>query len=468
MIRFSAVLFFLLIRFGAFGQTLEISSSTLAGTNDKLPFWLWANQLGRYDQASDFIQNFRLEGKFDKALGNSAFSFQSGASLDLLLSSQNEFRFTELYGGISWKILQLTAGAFADPALYDGLSSTNGNLAASLNARPHPKIRAGFSRFVKIFPGFSINGFYEEGLLNDNRYVKDTHLHRKSLYLRFGNAKSIQVTGGMEHFVMWWGTHPEYGKLQGWEAYFNYVLGKSGNGDALATDQANVSGNSFGSYQLEIRKDWNHVSAAFYLSHPFDDRSGMEWDNYRDNLIGFYITNARTEALIHSFVVEYFSTKHQSGSYHLVSQPDGTLRGRGLDNYFNHGVYRSGVTYHEMAMVNPLIGPVRRNENVALGFESTRFSGFHIGILGNLTQNLSWKGKLTYSKHLGQYKGENENTYDPPRKQGAALLELNWHPEKLPFVLGASAAIDHGSLYDAGTSTTRLGTMLKVSWQIAK
>ena len=206
----------------------------------------------------------------------------------------------------------------------------------------------------------------------------------------------------------------------------------------------------------------------FYLSHPFDDRSGMEWENYPDNLYGLFLTKSNTYAFLKSFVLEYFRTEHQSGSFHLVPQPDGTLHGRGLDNYFNHGIYRSGASYNGRAMVSPLFGPVLREEDIATGFESTRFTGFHIGILGNLSNQVSWKGKLTCSKHLGQYKGDNGDTYDPRRKQASALLEFTWHPEKLPLSFRASAAFDHGSLYDAGTSTTRLGTMLKVSWQIAK
>ncbi|MFV0593445.1 MAG: capsule assembly Wzi family protein [Draconibacterium sp.] len=464
------IFLFVLISFiflQAGGQTLDAKFSSLAGSNDRLPFWLWANQLGRYNPESQTVQNLEFNGAFNRTIGKSGFSFTSGARLNFLLSNNNDIRFTELFGGLSWKSLQLSVGAFTEQEKYEGLSTTNGNLASSRNARPHPKMRAGFKHFVHITSWFSIYGFYEEGILNDNRYVEDTHLHRKALYLRFGKPAAIQVTGGLEHYVMWGGTHPVYGELQGWEAYFDYVLGHSGDENALPTDQANVAGNSYGTYQLEIKKSWNKLEANFYLSHPFDDRSGMEWDNYKDNLYGLYITRKTQKPLIKSFVLEYFYTKNQSGSTHLVQKPDGLLHGRGLDDYFNHGIYRSGVTYRQMAMVSPLFGPVIDSEGESLGFENTRLSGFHVGATGFFSETLRWKGMMTYSNNFGKYKSGGDS-YQPSRKQGMSLLELNWLPKNKAFDFGASVAADHGSLWDQGKSTTRLGAMLVVRWHILK
>ena len=450
------------------GQNMDLRFHTLAGTNNRLPFWLWANQLGRYTSENETIQNLEFNGNYNKTIGESAFCISSGVRLNLLLANDNNIRFTELYGGLEWKSLQLNFGAFADQERYEGLSTTNGNMAASRNARPHPKIRAGFNRFVPVNTWFSIYGFYEEGLLNDNRYVENTHLHRKALYLRFGKAASWQLTAGLEHFVMWGGTHPTYGELQGWEAYFDYVLGKAGGENALPTDKANVAGNSYGTYQLEIKKEWNRFTATFYLSHPFDDKSGMEWDNYKDNLYGLYLTGKSERSLIKSLLLEYFHTKNQSGSTHLVPKPDGKLHGRGLDNYFNHGVYRSGVTYHQMAMVSPLFGPLNDSEGISMGFENTRFSGFHIGAIGFLSESIRWKTMLTYSNNFGQYKSGGLDTYQPSRKQAMSLLELSWQPYGKDLEFGASVAADHGSLYDQGKSTTRLGAMLSVRWHILK
>jgi len=447
-------------------QTVDLQFNSLAGTGGQLPFWLWANQLGRYHAESQTVQNLEFNGNYNKTIGTSDFSIISGARLNLLLADDNDIRFTELYGGLNWKSLQIKAGAFADQEKYEGLSSTNGNMAASLNARPHPKVRAGFNRFVHLTPWFSIYGFYEEGLLNDPRYVEDARLHRKAFYFRFGGKGSWQITGGMEHFVMWGGTHPVYGELQGWEAYFDYILGKAGGENALPTDQANVAGNSYGTYQLEIKKDLDQWQASFYLSHPFDDKSGMEWDNYKDNLWGVFLSRKKQQPLIQSLLFEYFYTKNQSGHIHLVSKPDGGLHGRGLDNYFNHGVYRSGTTYEQMAMVSPLFAPVTLSDGIAMGFENTRFSGFHVGASGFISETLRWKTMLTYSNNFGQYIDGELDSYQPSRKQAMSLLELKWAPKNKTFDFGGSLAADHGSLFDRGKSTTRLGALFSVRWFI--
>jgi len=447
-------------------QTLDLRFNSLAGTSGELPFWLWANQLGRYNPGSKTVQNLEFNGTYNKTIGASYLSILSGARLNLLLADKNDIRFTELYGGFNWKSMQIKAGAFPDQEKYEGLSTTNGNLASSLNARPHPKVRAGFNRFVHLTPWFSIHGFYEEGLLNDHRYVEDTRLHRKAFYFRFGGAGSWQITGGLEHFVMWGGTHPVYGALQGWEAYFDYVLGKAGGENALPTDQANVAGNSYGTYQLEIKKDWDQWQVSFYLSHPFDDKSGMEWDNYKDNLLGLYITKKEQAPLIKSVLLEYFYTKNQSGQTHLVSKPDGGLHGRGLDNYFNHGVYLSGTTYEQMGMVSPLFAPLTLIDGTAMGFENTRFSGFHMAAIGFISKTLRWKTMLTYSNNFGQYSNDGLDSYEPSRKQVMSFWELIWAPKNKTFDFGTSLAVDHGSLFDKGKSTTRWGALFSVRWFI--
>ncbi|HYQ57489.1 MAG TPA: capsule assembly Wzi family protein, partial [Draconibacterium sp.] len=352
-------------------------------------------------------------------------------------------------------------GAFPEKERYAGLSTTNGNLAASRNARPHPRLRVGFNRFMPVLVDwFSINGFYEEGLLNDNRYVEDTHLHRKALYLRFGKPETVQVTGGLEHFVMWGGTHPEYGELQGWESYMDYVTGSAGDENALMTDQLNVVGNGYGVYQLQVSKVWEKLKTTLYVSHPFDDRSGLRLTNHPDNLLGIHLAFQKEMALIQNVVFECFNTKNQSGQIHLVEGTDGKVHGRGRDDYYNHGVYRSGATYHQMAMVSPLFAPVIVEEDISKGFESTRYTGFHLGADGFFLENWGWKGLLTYTNNFGKHDGNYESTLDPSRKQGSALGELYWHPQQKKFSIAASIAADHGSLYDNGSSTTRLGAML--------
>lgn len=452
---------------GLFAQSISLESNTLAGTKGQLPFWLWANQLGQFDKNSSIIQNLSFNAFHKQQIGSSDFSYQVGVDLDLLLADENDIRFTQFFGGLSWKFLQLQIGAFPEEEVYAGLSTTNGNLAASRNARPHPKIRAGFNRFVPVFTDwFFINGFYEEGLLNDNRYVEDTHLHRGALYFRFGQPKSIEVTVGIEHFVMWWGTHPVYGEFPGWESYFKYVTASAGGKNVIEEEQQNAMGNSYGVYQLEFSKAWDKLNATLYISHPYEDHSGMEWLNYADNLIGVHLDFNKKQAHLKNIVLEYFHTKNQSGAYLFGEAPDENGHGRGIDNYFNHGIYLSGATYDKFAMVSPLFAPVIIADGTSRGFESSRFTGFHIGADGLFAEDWHWKGLLTYSNHFGLHDGHGGSTYDPSRQQLSVLGEFSWQPQTQKFSISASVAADHGSLFDDGNTTTRLGTMLSFRYRL--
>ena len=65
----------------------------------------------------------------------------------------------------------------------------------------------------------------------------------------------------------------------------------------------------------------------------------MEYDNWRDNLLGISIL-LKTK-FIEQVVYEYMYTKHQSGI--LIY---GYMRGR--DNYFNHGYYKAGLPMKDL------------------------------------------------------------------------------------------------------------------------
>lgn len=192
----------------------------------------------------------------------------------------------------------------------------------------------------------------------------------------------------------------------------------------------------------------------------------MELQNWRDNLYGFHIAFDKEYPLLQALVLEYYYTKHQSGNYHLQPQPDGTNSGRGGDNYYNNGVYRSGVSYQQMAMSAPIFAPLIREDGISKGFENNSLSAFHMGASGYLSQQLYWHTMLSYSLNYGRKKTGGSATYSPERKQGAALLEINWRFANLPLTIGAGFAADHGSLFDEGQSTTRLGSQFSLKWQI--
>ena len=79
--------------------------------------------------------------------------------------------------GFRFHELILKAGAQSDPpagAGYGGLSSTNGNMYRSRNARPVPGVSLstnGYIPFLFAKSWFSWRFLYEEGILNDNQHT---------------------------------------------------------------------------------------------------------------------------------------------------------------------------------------------------------------------------------------------------------------------------------------------------------
>ena len=67
----------------------EARFSTLAGSGDQLPFWLWANQLGRYNRTEPLIINFGLDGTYTHLWEKTGIGIRAGGSFDVRITSYN-------------------------------------------------------------------------------------------------------------------------------------------------------------------------------------------------------------------------------------------------------------------------------------------------------------------------------------------------------------------------------------------
>jgi len=457
------LILFLLSACGSFAQNsifnANLETTGLAGTKSSLPFWFSHNQLGKYSTSSNFQE--LTEGNLSGAVPlNTKLQLSYGTDLALLFSENGtNAKIIQAYAGLSGKILTLKAGAFADEETLGGLSSGNGNLIRSLNYRPYPMIRISTSGFVPFLFAKSwlrVKAEYDEGSLRDNRIVHHPNLHHKSLAFQFRTSKTFRLSAGIDHYVFWGGTLPNGEKLpDGLKDYFRYVLGKKGSSEFLETDQFNVAGNQLGAYLLTAEKDLENYQLQIRISHPFEDHSGMELDNLQDNLYSLYIRKNQTGAFIDEFLFEFLYTKDQSGSFHRISGPGKHKRGN--DNYFNHGVYSTGFSYHGYSMGTPLFSPLVKNEEgTVAGFGNNRVSAFHAGAKGYLSKQVRWKAMLTYSRNFGTF----NDPYESVREQAYTLAEFCWNSKKLPFSFSTRLAADFGDLTD------NLGAGFAVKWII--
>lgn len=435
-----------------FAPVFNTSFSSYASSGDDLPFWMTANQNGAFTMQNNTYQ--LVQAGLSRSLERDSaktWGYMYGANFVFGYAGASDFQVNQYWAGLRYKWLILRAGAKPEPIRYAGLSSTNGNMYWSNNSRPLPGVTLstdGFIPFLFWKNWFSFKAEYQENFLRDDRYVMDSHLHHKSIYLRAQLSKSWRITAGLDHNVFWGGTSPYYGKLPGVKDYFRYIMGMAGSSISPETDILNAEGNTLGMYSLEISKNYSNMSLSFYYNHPFEDRSGLEMANLRDGLWGLHYANANRKAFLTDAVVEYMNTRNQSGSFHLIPDPTPNnptrKHGRGRDNYFNHSVYKSGYVYENHMMGTPFFIPDINNNGISTGFRSTRMWMQHFGLKGNLCDHLSWKTMLSWSRNFGRY----DAPYPSPLNEFSFLAESRYHGSKLPFDVKFGVAGDYGDRFE--------------------
>ena len=435
-----------------FEPDFRLSQTSAVSSGKDLPFWMTSNQNGVY--ALHNSSYFLLQAGINRSLDRDTlkkWGYTYGANMVYGIAGTSDFHPNEYWLGFRFHQLILKAGAQSDPIIYGGLSSTNGNMYRSRNARPIPGLALstnGYIPFLFAKKWFSWRFLYEEGILKDKQFVTNAHLHHKNLHLRAALSPSLSLSVGLEHYVFWGGFSPKYGQLPEWSQYLRYVFGLSGGEGATLNDQMYAAGNQLGSYNLELKKEWQSLNASFYWNHLYDDRSGREFANMPDGLWGIHLAKKNRSAFITDVVYEYMNTRNQSGSIgpHLAPTPENPNRmtGRGLDDYFNHGIYTSGYTHYQRMMGTPLFVPTISPDGISKGFERVKMWMHHLGISGALGGDFYWKSLTTWSCNFENYKLVNNNPLD----EFSFLTEFSYNGTKLPFIVKTGIAGDYGKRFE--------------------
>ncbi len=426
---------------------ISVSNTTLAATDSVMPFWFAANRHGKIQSKNSILNISELiveKGYINKA--KSGLGTNWGGDFIAAFGTENYYQLNRAYAGLSFKGWELKGGMFYDEVKFAGLSTSNGNITRSENARPIPMVRFStldFKPVPFVQNWLSFKAEYDEGFLNDERYVDGAHLHHKSLYFKIHTSTLWNFDIGFEHYAMWGGTsqNENIGDLpEGWNAYWHYVFALPGNEDFLVTDQKNNSGNQLGTYQLKYERNLPEMKIALYVSHPWEDNSGLNWHNWPDNLLGIHLDFHNKNGLITDVVYEFTNSRQQGikDSIYYFDSNSEKWKIREYDNYYNHSVYRSGFTYQQQMMSSPLFFPVAESDGISMGIKSNRFFSHHIGAKGNLSEKINWKGLLTYIQHSGTY----SKPYTINQKQISGFFEIQYFNPKLPVEIGLSAAAD--------------------------
>lgn len=429
---------------GVLAVNTSLASYTSSGKD--LPFWLKSNQDGVFSSAYNLTQLLRTG--FSRSFGNSVkgLDYTFGAEVVAGYGDKLYYQPNQYWIGVKYDWVTLKFGAEADPVRFGGLSSTNGNMDASNNARPLPRISLATNDYVS-FPFnrgfFSWKALYSEGMILDNSYIQNAHLHHKSFSGKVELPWKLDISFGLDHYVFWGGTSPSGGRLPGWKDYFRYILSLRAGSDFPPGDQSNAAGSQLFLYNLEVHKVFNEKQVTFYWNHPFQNRSGMKLANIADGLWGIHFSMGNDPRMVSEFVYEWMNTLSQEN----IATSGQIYSG---ESYFNNSVYQSGFTHFAQMMGSPIFVPTLNDSGASVGFEDTRMWMHHLGAKGFLGKSLRWKVLLTYSGNFGT----GGYSLSTPVKEFSSLEELIYVPKNSPLEFNLAVANDLGQRFENRTGFT--------------
>ena len=293
--RISLFLLCFLIVFSLKSQSKDVNytihSSTGLSSDTTLPFWLVANQYGNVPNSDYGLLNTSVFKDYDTP--ETLFDFSYKASATGFIAQENKFLLNELYLGVRFKNIKLDLGAKNDAVLWNNLSSSNGSIIKSINARALPGINIKTNNFITLpfaTSWLEVKANFAHYFMNDTRFVDNTNLHHKSLHFKTTLSPTFQIIAGLDHYAQWGGISQQYGaQPTSFKDYIRIIFGAEGGDNALETDQNNALGNHLGAYLLQFNYNKENIGLNFYYSHPFEDTSGREMSNWQDGLYGLFV-----------------------------------------------------------------------------------------------------------------------------------------------------------------------------------
>ncbi|WP_273017206.1 capsule assembly Wzi family protein [Leeuwenhoekiella blandensis] len=371
------------------GFNFALTGRGLAATGNKNPFWMYSNQYGRLDAQTGVLG--LVQGSFVTQF-NENNRLEIGGGLLANDGMYDGVKADELYASYTWNWLEINAGLKHRDRKLRGISSVDGDIIWSNNARALPGVYVQMLKPLKIFKWFEASATFGHYFLEEDRYVSNAQVHHKSLELALVFSPGDRLSGSMKHYVQFGGTSPDFGEQpQAFSDYVKAFFGSSGDAGANIGDQINSLGNGLGSYELAYEMTRADFYLKLYHQNIFEDASGIELNNFPDGVWGAYL-EPEGISWLDAIDLEYVQTVSQSG------RPVPGIFGKEGDRYFYNGVYRSGWTYDQRIIGLPFIVPGGYgDENL-----NDRSYVLHLGATGSFGK-LQYRGKLSYVTNLGTY-----------------------------------------------------------------
>ena len=359
-----------------FAQTEEAEDATSykaevfgsASSGSTTPFWMVSNRYGVVPQ--DANNGYLNAGVFHQQHFGKGFRWSAGLDIVAVVPRYRNVYIQQIYAELGYKSMLLSVGSKENRhSLWDH-SLSSGDMVLSSNARPIPE-------------DFS-NG--------KQTYIKNVLWHHKSFYVRIKDTQNkFPLSGiiGVQHWAQWGGTssNPRIGvQPHSLKDFIRVVCGSEGGDNATLSDQVNVLGNHFGSYDFKLEYTMPNWKLAAYHQHYFEDKSGMIFVNGTDGLWGAQLDLPRLPWL-KKVVTEYLVTRNQSGPFHFIIFDHDKYQGPGGggDDYYNNIEYITGSSYFGQGIGSPLLTSPQYNTNGDIDFKNTRVRAWHLAFEGDLT-----------------------------------------------------------------------------------
>lgn len=466
-----------------FGIDYSAEAFLAAGSGDFAPYYIMSNRHGVLTQSKDALLDLKLTHDWDSSR---RFSYGFGAEVIGGYSSSTDYMryqggdfvghaehpaniwLQQLYGQVRFRGVFLTVGLKEYSSAFVNNSLASGDLVESGNSRPIPQVRIGFNDFqdIPFTRGWlQIQGEISYGKMTDNSWLKNhynyynSHINEGALYtykrcwFRTNPSQPLSATFGMQVGAFFGGTtyYYENGKLvsssklsRNVKQFFKMFIPTDGGLEYY-------TGSTLGSWDVKFRyRLRNGAEVSAYLQKPWEDGSGIGFLNGFDGVWGLEYKSSRP-GLINGVVAEYLDFTNQSGPFHWDpdDNPGTTIHNRaeGNDNYYNNHQFNSYANYG-MAIGNPfLVSPIYNTDGY-IRFAANRVRGFHIGVEGVITPELSYKLKGGYRRSWGN----GDIPFIIPKDDTSFMIEAVYTPASLPaWRFKGAFALDHGTLLGNNT-----------------
>jgi hypothetical protein len=461
-----------------FLDSLQLQVGTVAtlASKDYLPLWIVSNRFGIIsDKKSDFSTHLRVMNSNRIGPELSIYNDNdNGIYFDYGLDVYNNNSFKkniiqEGYLKVRYKNITFSGGRFKQIIGEVDHDLSSGSLGVSGNALPIPKLNLSMEYTdIPLTNGWiQFKGMISHGWMGPHQFMKHAYLHEKNLYFRIGKHK-LKLYGGIQHYAVWGGEREHFFKTdKSWKGFLNVLTGIEANdGSVVDGSLPNRPGDQRG--DIEVGAEWENDDIKIQLNNqtPFDSGQGIDIRNI-DRLLSLNITNKREGAIVKKIVLEFIHTTQSNDFYAAQFR----------ESYYNNGIYRTGWEYNDQIIGTPLFvnrvrgskyyesivpydwngdqNTIYANSNII----NNRVLGGHAGILYKITDDITGKSLLTFTKNYGYFR---PSVFSPYKIQWYSLQEISWNIPKTQLSFTGAIA------YDFGDMSTNIGTLLGLQWQLRK